>query len=392
MNGSLARNRLWLPSGKTRAVAGMVPLASGILLWACGSASPEDQPSPDLSDDTSTLEEVLHVDSTPSDGSGDTALPDGMADAAPDLPGELGPDLPPDASNDSTPDGDVEAADGDAAASDAGDVEPDTSQPPPDVHPLYDFAGHVLLAELYESNGKLMSGGIDVRFESGPLPPNSTLMYEEGACQYLVAAAESKCSPECEPWTEYCGPDKVCHEVPHRVSAGTVSIAGTKEPFEAKPDESDWYVVTPEPSGGDLFESGKSVSVSASGADIPAFHAELSGTGSMKIPWNQPLVLQDGKDNVIEWEPQGDDATVELAILIGWHGSPPVATLWCTAKEADGKIVIPQKMVEGYPPAGGIGLFQHMSFIRRVNRKIVETQFGPVEITVSGEIWFSIEH
>ncbi|MBM4352770.1 MAG: hypothetical protein FJ109_03090 [Deltaproteobacteria bacterium] len=359
----------------------ILAVAGTLLAVSCNRGESEM----DIRQGTDLSEDAAALDLLPGDGSFGDADPDVTADAGEDSVEDQGPDLAPDTAGDANQDALLDTS------LDAGDAHPDAVEPPAEFHPLYDFAGHVLLAELYEPGGKLMSSGIDVRFGSGPQPPGSTLMYEEGPCQYLVAAGENKCTPACEAWTQYCGPDKLCHDIPHRVSAGTVSITGTKEPFQANPDQSASYVVTPDPSG-DLFEQGKSVVVQASGGDIPAFEVSLAGTGKMDVQWPQPLVLKNGSDNVVTWVPQGDDATVELAILIGWHGSPPVATLWCTAPDSDGQIVIPQKMVEGYPPAGGIGLFQHMSFIRRVHRDVVETQFGPVEVTLSGQIWFSIEH
>jgi len=337
-----------------------------------GGGQPQDvQRGEDLSDDATA------PDIAPGDGTEGHLLPDLGGDGPQEVAVDTAADTIQDALLDTLPD--------------AGDAHPDAVDPPARYDPLYDFAGKVLMAELYEPDGKLMSSGIDVLFQSGALPPTSTLMHEESSCQFLIAAAEMKCDPVCDTYTQYCGPDKKCHDHPHRVSAGEVSIEGTVEPFSATPGDSAWYVVTPNPSG-NLFEQGKMITVKAAGADISAFDVSLPGPGAMEVKWNQPLVLKNGSDNVVTWVPQGDGTTVELAILTGWHGSPPVATIWCTAPDSDGQIVIPQKMIEGYPPAGGIGLFQWLSFIRRVQREVVETPFGPVEVTASGEYWFSIEH
>lgn len=93
------------------------------------------------------------------------------------------------------------------------------------------------------------------------------------------------------------------------------------------------------------------------------------------------LIMMTAADTMAVDLQAGDGATVEVALRTGWHGAPPPAMIWCVAPEAGGALVIPQHMVEMFPPAGGIGLFPHRSFARRVHRAVIETDLGPLEIS-----------
>jgi len=247
-------------------------------------------------------------------------------------------------------------------------------------------------AENVDQEGKLFGSTVDMRFMSAPTEWGMAIEDEIGPCRYYKSTAAPQCEPGCDRMSEYCAFDGACKPFPHRVSAGEVTIAGlTPGKFTGTPDETNWYTVT-EKAGGDLFDPSSKVAVDAKGADIPAFQVELPGVGAMSVPWSLSYELTDGKDNVFDWEVQGDGATVELYIPTGWHGKPPTDVIWCVARDEDGQIPVPHALVENFPPAGGIGLFQHVPWIRRVQRKIVESPYGPIDVYLSSELGFSITH
>ena len=287
--------------------------------------------------------------------------------------------------------GSDQAAAPDAATDVAADVAADAS-PPEKPDPLSDMAGAVSVLEHVDSDGKLTGSAVAVRFESAAGEVPETLVKEAGGCRYYKAAAMKECDPPCKDWTEYCGMDAACHPFPQRVDAGVVTVSGLKPgTFTATPEDTFWYTVVPD-AGGDLFDKDSLVTVSTTGGDVPAFEVTVPGVGTNVVDWPVNYTLADGKDNEFAWEVQGDQATVELIIQTGWHGAPPTAIIWCAAPDAAGKIVVPQEMIEMFPPAGGIGLFQHPCWFQRVSRVLVDTPFGPASVSVTSQLGFSIEH
>jgi hypothetical protein len=267
--------------------------------------------------------------------------------------------------------------------------------PPPEYHPYFDFVGRILLQENTQADGTFSSSMVEVWLGDAPQPETHFLVEEKGDCQfYQSLIITPTCVPECSVYSEWCGTDGQCHPMPGRVSAGGITFDGLLVDLFAAPDEAAWYVIDGATGAEELFSAQSSITLSAAGSNkgMAAFTAGLAGVGDMAVPWQQPLTLDNLKNNVIEWVPQGDGATVELAIRIGWHGAPPTALIWCSAPDGAGSIVIPQHMVEIFPPAGGIGLLQHPSFIRRVRRTVVEGEYGPVQVTAMSHFSFAIIH
>lgn len=321
-------------------------------------------------------------------GGGVNPEPDTVADApAVDVSAEDTPvvDAPMDVSTEDLPTPDV-----------VPDTMEDTGEPdivePPEPHPFFDYVGEVRLDQSNDPDGAFLSAGGKAIFWTGPNGFNQhMLMEEEGACQFWVMALPPFCEPVCAPGAEWCGQDGVCHPAPARISAGEITFSGLLQGISAVPDDSAWYNFQGLDNGAPIFEAGAPITVSASGDEIPAFEVEIEGVGSIVIP-SPSYEFEDGQDNVFTWEPQGDGATVEVAFLVGWHGAPPPVMIWCSAPEEDGSIVVPQHMVEMFPSAGCMGLFPHAPWVRRVNRSIMDTDAGPVEITTMATKTFNLKH
>ncbi len=264
--------------------------------------------------------------------------------------------------------------------------------PQPEYHPLYDFVGAIKILERTEPDGKVGQTSLEALLYDGPsMPFWGSHLESSGDCAYYQNLIQPKCDPECEPWVEFCGLDKQCYPSPQRASAGTITFDGLAVPATLTPDNTAWYHIEWEQPE-DLFTPDSEILVSADGAEVPAFEVELSGVGDMAAAWGGMYTLEDGKDNEFAWTPQGDGSIMELAIVTGWHGAPPPAMIWCSAPDEAGKIVVPQKFVEAFPPAGGVGLFQHISWANRVKRKVVEGPFGLIQVAVMSELMFSISH
>jgi hypothetical protein len=220
---------------------------------------------------------------------------------------------------------------------------------------------------------------------------------EAGDCQYYEAFNETRvCTPECAAEMQWCDPDGECRKVAQAHSAGPVTFGGLLIDLVATPSESAsglvYYTFGDFP-GADLFNSDSNITVSAPGDSFPSFSVELSGVDDLTVGWSSNLEFVDGDDNVVSWTPSGASSSIELIIQTGFHGDTSDATIWCTAPDSQGEIVIPQQLVEMYPLAdGSLGKTQHVSHLRRVQRKVSETTFGPVEISTKSQYTFNIRH
>jgi len=337
----------------------------------------------------------LESNPQPAPGSGgdseDPIGPDKKRDGGAISPGEDVVPEPPDGAPDANA-ADLPMSDIVEDTEEPGDVPEGDVTPQPEYHPLFDFAGNIKIREGTLPTGEVTETSVSVEFRSGPSDPFWGFHLEtSGDCAFYQNFTKPVCEPKCEMGLEFCGEDKACHPEPHRVSGGPVTIDGLAVPATLTPGDFDWYTIEWEQPD-DLFGLGDDILVSADGDEIPAFEVELAGVGDLAALWGGEYELVDGHDNEFPWTPQGDGSTVELAIVTGHHAQPPPFMIWCSAPDEAGKIVVPQKFVEAFPPAGGVGLFQHFSWANRVNRKVVDGPYGPIEVVVQSQMTFSITH
>lgn len=312
------------------------------------------------------------------DPGGQDPSPDGVAE----IPADVFVDVPGDPGQ--PPKDSLEGVSDPGAADDGG-------PPPPGPHPLFEFTGKIGISEKSKPEGGAEHSGVGALIWDAPPDTTHTLVNETGDCQYWLVILGQDCDPECD-FDEYCGTDGKCHPDRDRVGAGTITVSGTAVEVQLVPDDSDWYL-DPGEAPADLFGPGDTITVEATGDEIPAFKETVSGVGDMLAPWaTGSLTMVDGADLILPWVVQGDGATVEVALQTGWHGVPPVAIIWCSAPDDAGVITVPQMFVEAYPAAGGMGLFPHVSWVQRISRKVVDGPFGPLEVKVYSRRTFSLIH
>jgi hypothetical protein len=252
----------------------------------------------------------------------------------------------------------------------------------------------IRVVEQVGSDGAALGASVDAVFYDQPNgifnPDAYELLLDDGSCRYFRSLPPPLCNPPCGA-SGMCNAKAECVPWPHRISAGPITITGLVEPVTLTPDATAYYSA-PNSFLGDLFGASSTIKVSAAGGEVPAFTTTLVGVDPLVANIGDTYPLEDGHDNLLSWTAQGDGASVEVAIQTGWHGAPPSDIIWCVAPEAAGTVVIPQAMVEMYPPAGGIGLFPHLSTLKRVHRQLVEWPGGSISVAVASELWFSIVH
>jgi len=352
--------------GRGRSLRRIAAIVGAVALVACGSGGSKESDTLDAGADTAV---DVPADAPPDAAdTSDAEAPD-VTDAA-DLPEPA--DLPP--ADDAGPD------DG------GGEVtEPD---------PVWGFAGAIRLMQYmsYANGAVPQSSAIEITLQDAPHGRNHVVEAEAGGCRFYRAVEIAPCDPPCaDDWSEYCSIDGQCLPYPQRVSAGTITVSGVAGgPYVLPVGEQDWYDTPQTPP--ELFTAGADLTVSAAGGAVPAFEAHVTGVAPMQAPIDGMLTLLDGADQGVSWTKAGDGSTVELILQIGWHGAPPTAILWCTAPDADGQITLPQAMIEAFPYFGGMGLFQHPCYLRRVSRAVVASHGGPIEVLAASVMGFGVVH
>lgn len=296
--------------------------------------------------------------------------------------GQPGSCIMPDTSDADTPDADTSP-----------DIGPDSDTSDGPSGALDDrmrAAGVLEIIEMYSGGAGEVSGSY-LYADLGDRP-DPTLYVEAaaaGACkvwQRVVGTCEPACGVD-----EVCDAASVCIPAAKPASAGTLTITGLVKDVTGTPGEFG-YQFTPDLGGGDLFAKGAAITVSAAGADIAAFSAELTGVSDLGIQGVGLVELVDGHDATIEWSPDGSDAEVEVVLQLGWHGQPATGIIVCRAEDAAGRIVVPSAVVDPFPYFGGFGLFQVPSWAERFSRRVLDTAQGPLVIDVASRVNLGVTH
>lgn len=207
------------------------------------------------------------------------------------------------------------------------------------------------------------------------------------------------CDPEC---TEGICHDGECKSYPAIVSAGTLRVVAGGEFIEANPDAPGFW--------GQVYReellaapaAGVEVAFCAGGAEAAGFGAILTAVPPLlgALPDDGILELTDGDDLVVSWD-GGSDARVRLTLNADnqSHGLPYRGVLECDAEDS-GQLVIPQELVEAFPPVsrpaelppicGGTDCPRSQLVRYRAHR--VDDPDLQLEVRVESAVEFWIEH
>ena len=201
------------------------------------------------------------------------------------------------------------------------------------------------------------STGVTGSFLDGR-PVSHELLLEEGECRMWVHHV-GDCGEECvhDGMGGICGPDGTCQPFPTLLSAGDLEVSapgGTVTLVDSEYGYSPTNFID-----GDLAAPGQAVTLTApGGADVDAF--ELEARGVLPIALGEledagggeanALVLVDGDDVVVTWEPAGAGDRVRLDLMTDntGHGLPVLEWIECDSAD-DGSITLPQAMIEALP-------------------------------------------
>lgn len=248
--------------------------------------------------------------------------------------------------------------------------------------------GRIYAAVREDPNPGLDSGYVGAAFYDQALrmdafaafPPELHERSLEGGDCILFTAAALQCNPPCGS-EQYCGTGNQCRAMAALVPAGVVTITGLGPGLSLTPDMGT-YPHTAFPAA--QLTAAKTVTVQSAGGATPAFSLSAPGVSraAFDLPGDWSIQLVDGEDYALTWTGAAN-ATVRLLLNSGWHGAPPDASLLCEAPGSAGRITIPAELVEAYPPAGGVGLFPHQSWVSVLQRSKTVVGGRTVELVVS---------
>jgi hypothetical protein len=217
-----------------------------------------------------------------------------------------------------------------------------------------------------------------------PELPTPVLAASDGECSVYVRPDPALCNPACTDGV--CTATDVCTPYAVNASAGDITVTGLHDPLVFRPGP---YGYTPDPPpSGDLFDAGAAITLTAPGDVSPGFTAALTGVPELAAPF-QNLELVDDEDEAITWT-AASAAKIQIALVVGWHGAPHEAVLVCETAD-DGAFTIPGGLIAQLPRASS-GLEQHLSWIQRLDREVLASPAGPIEIVVGSQVPLYFSH
>jgi hypothetical protein len=165
----------------------------------------------------------------------------------------------------------------------------------------------------------------------------------------LYLSEPSFCDPECVGTMCHQGE---CLPFPEPLSAGTLRVVAGGELIAVDPDTPTFW--------GRIYRqqllaappAGDSITLCAGGDDAAGFGAILRGVPPLMgaVPDDNVVELEDGGDLVVTWDGESD-ARVRLTLNADNmnHGQPFPGVIQCDVEDT-GQLVVPQALVEAFPP------------------------------------------
>ncbi len=272
---------------------------------------------------------------------------------------------------------------------------PDASVPPNEPQKTSDqLAGFVMLTEIFDLEQQAVFGNeISVHFFNAVRPATHTFVQKSGYCElYLFSELSLSCGG-C-PDGEICNNEGKCQVIAEPVSAGAVEITGLISDIVLTPklDDSAYQLAGPKPKL-ELFEAGKPITVTASGAAVEAFSGKLLAPSNVSYTGNTHIQLKNGQDYPIVWTPAFDSTYIEVVLQTGSPPNPPTGSIYCLAPDAtEGGFLVAKELIDKLPLQGAGAEMKYPSFIHRKSRTQVETTFGTIELILQSRANVLLSH
>jgi hypothetical protein len=273
---------------------------------------------------------------------------------------------------DRDPGGGADAGAG-ADAADPGDPAPIFERPPSSIEIVTFPAATHATGRLYEER----------------LPEVQEEVARAGACRLLRTEPfycfETPCTDQ------LCVGQDQCAPYPPALAAGTLTLRGAGDPVVVESFFPGMYFGHAQH---DLAPPGTTLTVEASGGDLPAFTAQveapavaapaLEGAADPGFP---PLAA--GTDLVLRWSPVDPGSRVRLFMSSDvFHGTPSPAILECDAPDT-GELTVAADLVDGFVDPANWGCGEcPIQYLTRYRRQVVDVAGHEIEIAVGNRADF----
>ncbi len=250
-------------------------------------------------------------------------------------------------------------------------------------------AFNIELKEADPNSGKAAQTAINGAVSDLPTP--SPVVWDEsvsqGGCQLMLKRIPF-CDPECTS-DQMCVEDSTCANEPTRQDVGDVTLTGLSRTDSATETaltavNNNYQLASASALSYPPIPEGSTVTLAASGGDIPAFTIESSGILPLELGGADPLPFESGSSVSLTWNAPvaGSDSRIQIDIDISHHGGQK-AKIVCDVADT-GSLEIPEPLVTGLIAQGTSG-WPTLTIIR-VAKGTYELPAGLVELNVMSSI------
>src|SRR5690349_9114540 len=161
-----------------------------------------------------------------------------------------------------------------------------------------------------------------------------------GSCRYSALATTNDCTPLCD-FGESCV-DGTCRVAPLGHSAGDLSVASASATRPVPYLDGAYYFAEDT----NVFPAGTTVTVAATGADVPAFSAMAQMPAQLELVDDPDRRLEAGYALTLAWVPADPGSRVRITLGADrGHAMLRAALIECDLPDEAGSVVIPEAMI-----------------------------------------------
>lgn len=204
-----------------------------------------------------------------------------------------------------------------------------------------------------------------------------------GACSYSEPIMSSSCDPPCTP-PAFCRVDGSCRPPYANVSWGTIDVNGLRVGLQLVPTTQYYYYVAtfdPEPTNGQLFDSGATITALAPGDTVPGFNVATVGVENLVATLPCPISLTAGQSLAISWTPAARPEAMQFVLQSGNHAEQ-FARVECECDDT-GALTVDGSLITQY--LSTMRPFDRM-LLRRLHRNTAQSAGTTVTLDAISEI------
>jgi hypothetical protein len=256
----------------------------------------------------------------------------------------------------------------------------DDASPLPDASPILDGRADEYQPQAIGLINLIGGAGGEVlaRLRDRPDPLAPEVRGRHGECALYVRPTPAACTPRCGEDSVCIGPDE-CAPLDRQVSAGVITVSGLRQRLVFRPMPDGYRPESLPPD--ELFDAGARIRVSAPGAEVPGFSAELDGVPRLVVGFSR-IELSPDRDTRLVWTAAGV-GRVAAVLAVGRPAAPFSSMLLCESDDY-GALTIPAQLARSLPRPGPDE--EERATMIRLQRTVLAAAAGPIEILAGKKV------